>query len=111
MAAPSAQRIVIDESVLKAQTASLAEAATVLRSSAATASGGIGAGAFGLLCGTLLAPAISGLAAHSGEISTTAAQIAERASRAVDATMRRFSSTEDAAIAALRKASEGEAGQ
>ncbi len=96
------QQIRIDEEVLQAHVRSLEEAAETLRAAASTASGGVGASAFGGLCGPLLGPAISSLADASESVLTTATALAAGASSGLKSTVDSFSDVEDTAVETFR---------
>lgn len=101
------QQIRIDEEVLQAHVRSLEDAAETLRAAAATASGGIGASAFGGLCGPLLGPAISSLAEASESALTTATALAAGSSSGLKSTVDSFTEVEDNAVDTFRSMTGG----
>ncbi|WP_091234423.1 hypothetical protein [Microbacterium sp. 3J1] len=96
------QQIRIDEEVLRAHVRSLEDAAETLRAAASAASGGVGASAFGALCGSLLGPAISSLGDASESALTTATALATGSSSGLKSTVDSFSDVEDKAVETFR---------
>lgn len=96
------QQIRIDDEVLRAHVRSLEDAAETLRAAASTASAGIGASAFGGLCGPLLGPAISSLADASDSVLTTATALAAGSSAGLKSAVDSFSEVEETAVDTFR---------
>lgn len=107
MAAPSNEKIVLDEDILRAQARTLGDAATTLQGT--KLSGSVDSSAFGALCGALLAPAINAMAAQTRAHTAQAGLLAEAMGRAVTATTNAFATVESDAVDAFQKA-EGEDG-
>lgn len=102
------QQIVIDADALHAHVRALADAAEVFQAAAANAAGGVGAGAFGAMCGPLLGPAVSALANASESTLGTAGALSTATSAALGAIIGEFREIEEGAVTTFR-AIEGQA--
>lgn len=102
------QQIIIDAEALQAHVRTLTDAADVLRTAAANAAGGVGAEAFGALCGPLLGPAVSALGDASRSTLLTASTLSAMTSAALSAVVGEFSEIEETAVTTFR-AIEGQA--